>query len=333
MPSISITKGRGSLNHNHRKFKTKNVDPDRSASNRILVNDDLQNAYHELFDTALQRYNSKQKRADRKIKNYLQHIRHSKQEKEFHELIIQIGNKHDAERLDPNHLADLLEEYLKGFKERNPQLKVFSAVIHMDEATPHLHLDYVPFITDQKRGLDTRVSNDKALKQMGYGDWKEWRTAEMDSLADILQRHSLKRTIMHDAASHLPVADYKRLQRDVDRQTERLIKQNHELKKENTKLKQQLKLVESPSAEVQYLRKTNEELQTKIDSLNKDLKWYKKWSQTLIECIQAIVNVVVNCFDISYKELDDELTDYDVDASQTMTDVLDEQSLEKSRIK
>ena len=82
--------------------------------------------YHELFDTALQRYNSKQKRADRKIKNYLQHIRHSKQEKEFHELIIQIGNKHDAERLDPNHLADLLEEYLKGFKERNPQLKVFS---------------------------------------------------------------------------------------------------------------------------------------------------------------------------------------------------------------
>lgn len=333
MPSISVTKGRGSLNHNYRKFKTINVDPARSSLNRILVNDDLQNVYHELFDTALQNYNAKQKRADRKIKNYLQHIRNSKQEKVFHELVVQIGNKNDVEHLDPNVLADLLEEYLIGFQERNPQLRVFSAVIHMDEATPHLHLDYVPFITDQKRGLDTRVSNNKALEQMGHQHWKDWRSAEMSALADILQRHNLKRINMHDAASHLPVADYKRLQRDVDRQTERLMKQNQELKKENTRLKQQLKLVNSPSAEVQYLRKTNEELQTKIDSLNKDLKWYKKWSQTLIECIQSIVHVVVNFFDISFKELDDELTDYDVDASQTMTDVLDERSLEKSRIK
>ena len=333
MPSISITKGRGSLNHNMRKFKTQNVDAERSVLNRTLVDLDLQQVYHELFDTALHRYNKKQKRADRRIDNYLSHVRHSKKEKVFHELVVQIGNKDDMQRLDPNELADMLQQYLDEFQQRNFQLKVFSAVIHMDEATPHLHLDYVPFIHRQKRGLDTRVSNNKAIEQMGYANWKEWRASEMSALADILHRHDMKRTVMNDNASHLSVDDYKRIQRDVDRKTERLIQQNQELKKENTKLKQQLKLVNSPSAEVRELQKTNDELQTKIESLNKDLKWYKKWSQTLIECIQAIVNVVVNCFDISLKELDDELTDYDVDASQTMSEVIDEQSLEKSRIR
>ena len=333
MPSISITKGRGSLNHNKRKYHTPNVDKERSALNRVLVDLDLQAVYHELFDTAMHRYNEKQKRADRRIDNYLSHVRHSKKEKVFHELVVQIGNKDDMLRLDPNELADMLQQYLDEFQHRNYQLKVFSAVIHMDEATPHLHLDYIPFIHGQKRGLDTRVSNNKALEQMGYSNWKEWRASEMSALSDILHRHDMKRTIMNDNASHLSVDDYKRIQRDVDRKTERLLKQNQELKKENTMLKQQLKLVNSPSAEVRQLQKTNNQLQTENNSLKTKLKWYEDWSQKLIDCIQSIVHVVVNFFDISLKDLDDELTDYDVDSSQTMSDVLDEQSLEKSRIR
>ena len=332
MPSISIAKGRGSLNHNKRKFKTKNVDQQRSVLNRVLVDEELPHVYNELFDAALERYNAKQKRNDRKISNYLQHIRNSKQEKPFHELVVQIGNKDDMEHLDPNALADMLQQYLIEFEQRNPQMQVYYAVIHMDEATPHLHLDYVPFITGQKRGLETRVSNDKAIQQMGYKDWSSWRTNEMNSLADILHQHGMKRTVMHDNASHLSVDEYKRIQHDVDRKTERLMKQNQELKKENTKLKQQLKLVDSPDAEVRQLQKENNQLQTKIESLNKDLKWYKELSQKLIDCIQSIVHVVVNFFDISLKELDDELTAYDVDSSQTMSDYIDEQSLEKSNI-
>ena len=332
MPSISIAKGRGALNHNKRKFKTKNVDQQRSVLNRVLVDEELPQVYNEIFDAALERYNAKQKRNDRKISNYLQHIRNSKQEKPFHELIAQIGSKDDMYKLDSNQLADMLEEFVNEFQLRNPQMHVFYAVVHMDEATPHVHIDYVPFVTEQKRGLDTRVSNDKAILQMGYLNWNSWRTAQMDLLTDVLHRHGMERTVMHDNASHLSVDDYKRIQRDVDRKTERLMKQNQELKKENTKLKQQLKLVDSPDAEVRQLQKENNQLQTKIESLNKDLKWYKELSQKLIDCIQSIVHVVVNFFDISLKELDDELTAYDVDSSQTMSDYIDEQSLEKSNI-
>ena len=55
----------------------------------------------------------------------------------------------------------ILDEYYRGFQERNPNLYVFSAHIHMDEATPHLHIDFVPFTTGSKRGLDTSITNIK----------------------------------------------------------------------------------------------------------------------------------------------------------------------------
>ena len=62
----------------------------------------------------------------------------------------------------------ILDEYYQGFQERNPQLRVFSAHLHMDEATPHLHIDFVPFTTGSKRGLDTRVSLKQALATQGF---------------------------------------------------------------------------------------------------------------------------------------------------------------------
>lgn len=148
MPSVSVSKGEGSLNHNNRKFKTANVDPSRTHLNIILkkpCQKVLQNAYHELFDNALQKYNGRQKRDDRKIKNYLSHIQNSKQEKPFHEVVVQIGNKDNKE-----DYSSLLVEYAESFEKRNPQMKVVGAIVHMDEATPHLHLDYVPYITGQK---------------------------------------------------------------------------------------------------------------------------------------------------------------------------------------
>lgn len=330
MPSISIAKGRGSLNHNKRKFTLKNVDAERSALNRVLVDEELPQVYAEIFDAALERYNAKQKRNDRKISNYLQHIRNSKQEKPFHELIAQIGSKDDMHKLDSNQLADMLEEFVKEFQVQNPQMKVFYAVVHMDEATPHVHIDYVPFITEQKRGLDTRISNDKAILQMGYANWNSWRTAQMDLLTDVLHRHGMERTVMHDNASHLSVENYKRIQRDVDRRTIRLTEQNQELKNENLKLKQQLKLTSSPSTEIQFLRNANDQLQIENESLKKEIEWYKRWTQTLIDCINSIVKVVVKSFGISFKELDDELLDADVEASQTMSDVVDTQSIEKT---
>ena len=91
--TISAMVGKGSVNHNSRKFKAENVDADRSHLNIDYCNESIKKVYHELFDEVLERYNAKQTRTDRKIANYYEKIRSSKQEKPFHELILQIGDK------------------------------------------------------------------------------------------------------------------------------------------------------------------------------------------------------------------------------------------------
>ena len=175
--------GKGSVNHNSRKFKAENVDAERSHLNIDYCNESIKKVYHELFDEALERYNAKQTRADRKIENYYEKIRSSKQEKSFHELILQIGDKENmgAESENGQLAVQVLDEYYRSFQERNPQLRVFSAHLHLDEATPHLHIDFVPFTTGSKRGLDTRVSLKQALAAQGFkggsrGDteWSQW---------------------------------------------------------------------------------------------------------------------------------------------------------------
>lgn len=168
--TISAMVGKGSVNHNSRKFKAENVDADRSRLNIDYCNESIKKVYHELFDEALERYNAKQTRADRRIENYYEKIRSSKQEKPFHELILQIGDKENmgAESENGQLARQVLDAYYREFQARNPNLYVFSAHLHMDEATPHLHIDFVPFTTGSKRGLDTRVSLKQALAAQGF---------------------------------------------------------------------------------------------------------------------------------------------------------------------
>lgn len=160
----------GSVNHNSRKFKAENVDAERSHPNVDYCNESIKKVYHRLFDEALQRYNDKQTRADRRIADYYEKMRNSKQEKTFHELILQIGDKDNMNADSENgQLAkQILDEYYRRFQTRNPNLYVFSAHLHMNEATPHLHIDFVPFTTGSKRGLDTRVSLKRALAAQGF---------------------------------------------------------------------------------------------------------------------------------------------------------------------
>ena len=158
--TISAMVGKGSVNHNSRKFKAENVHGERSYLNIDYCNEPIKQVYHKLFDEALERYNARQTRSDRRIEDYYEKIRTGKQEKPFHELILQIGNKDDtgSETEIGEQAKAALDEYFQGFQERNPNLYVFSAHLHMDEATPHIHIDFVPFTTGSKRGLDTRVS-------------------------------------------------------------------------------------------------------------------------------------------------------------------------------
>ncbi len=223
--TISAMVGKGSVNHNSRKFKAENVDGERSHFNIDYCNEPIKKIYHELFDEALKRYNEKQTRADRKIENYYEKIRNSKQEKPFHELILQIGDKENmsAESENGQLAREVLDEYYRGFQERNPNLKVFSAHLHMDEATPHLHIDFVPFTTGSKRGLDTRVSLKQALAAQGFkggtrGDteWNQWVSAEKSALAFVMERHGIEWEHKGTHEKHLSVLDYKKQEREKE---------------------------------------------------------------------------------------------------------------------
>ena len=223
--TISAMVGKGSVNHNSRKFKAENVDGSRTYLNIDYCNENIKKVYHELFDKALKRYNNKQTRADRRIENYYEKIRNSKQEKPFHELILQIGDKENmsAESENGTLAREVLDEYYRGFQERNPRLKVFSAHLHMDEATPHLHIDFVPFTTGSKRGLDTRVSLKQALAAQGFkggtrGDteWNQWVSAEKSALAFVMERHGIEWEHKGTHEKHLSVLDYKKHEREKE---------------------------------------------------------------------------------------------------------------------
>ena len=223
--TISAMRGKGSLTHNRRDFIAENVDSSRTPLNVEYRNEDIRAVYHELFDDALARYNEKQTRKDRVIDDYYEKIRTGKQEKPFEELIIQIGNKDDMNASSENgQLArQMLDEYMQSFQQRNPTLRVFSAHLHMDEATPHLHIDFIPFTTGSKRGLETRVSLKKALEALGFAggtkshtELNQWIESEKQALASIMARHDIEWEQKGTHEEHLSVLDYKKQERSKE---------------------------------------------------------------------------------------------------------------------
>ena len=223
--TISAMRGKGSLTHNRRDFIAENVDSSRTPLNVEYRNEDIRAVYHELFDDALARYNEKQTRRDRVIDDYYEKIRTGKQEKLFEELIIQIGNKDDMNASSENgQLArQMLDEYMQSFQQRNPTLRVFSAHLHMDEATPHLHIDFIPFTTGSKRGLETRVSLKKALEALGFAggtkshtELNQWIESEKQALASIMARHDIEWEQKGTHEEHLSVLDYKKQERSKE---------------------------------------------------------------------------------------------------------------------
>lgn len=183
MGRVSMPQGKGSQLHNRREYEKigkpipDNIDVSKSSENITLVDKDIKQAYQEIFGEALEKYNAKQKRADRKIEDYCDHIKKSKNgEKLFYEDVVQWGSKEDFQKPETRERAkEALVQYVKGFEERNQNLKLIGAYIHMDEASPHLHLDYVPVATGYSRGLEKRNSLDKAMKQMGFQPEQESR--------------------------------------------------------------------------------------------------------------------------------------------------------------
>lgn len=223
LSSVSIsfsTAAKGNFNHNRRTNSKvpQNVDPTRTAFNKILIDKDIRQVYNEVFGEALAEYNANQiakKHPERQKKDYYSTVCHDKKTEPFREAVVQIENK--DKQLPRWESNEILQKFLKRFQETNPQLVVVGAYIHNDEATPHMHIDYVPVATYSK-GLKKRVSNDKALNQMGYKTWNDWKDSQMACLENLVREKGYNREYMHNTDKHEPdVQKFKRVQKEVVR--------------------------------------------------------------------------------------------------------------------
>lgn len=223
LSSVSIsfsTAAKGNFNHNRRTNSKvpENVDPTRTAFNKILVDKDIRQVYNEVFGEALAEYNANQiakKHPERQKKDYYSSVCHDKKTEPFREAVVQIGNK--DKQLPRWESNEILQKFLKQFQKNNPQLVVVGAYIHNDEATPHMHIVYVPVATYSK-GLKKRVSNDKALNQMGYKTWNDWKNSQMACLENLVREKGYDREYMHNTDKHEPdVQKFKRVQKEVVR--------------------------------------------------------------------------------------------------------------------
>ena len=285
--TISFMTGKGSVNHNSRKFHAKNTDPERSHLNVEYCNENIKDVYHELFDEALARYNEKQTRNDRRIDDYYEKIRSGKQEKPFHEIILQIGDRETmgAETEEGRLAAKILDEYMQDFQRRNPTLRVFSAHLHMDEATPHLHIDFVPYTTGSKRGLDTRVSLKQALSALGFKggtrqetELNQWVAAEKQQLAAIMLEHGIEWEQKGTHEKHLSLLDFEKKERAkevsaLEKQKAELEERNAIMQEVNEKYLDQLENVEKDIFSAQESR---EEAEKQAEQAKKKAGQYEK---------------------------------------------------------
>lgn len=275
--SISFRSDDGSIEHNNRDFFTDNVDKSRTPNNITYVKRDLREMYHELFDEALAKYNARQNRPDRQIPDYYEHIRKSKKEKLFQEIIVMFGNSENcgigSENWDT--AVKLLDEYMRDFEKRNPNLKVFNAVMHLDEATPHMHIDFVPVCYGQKQGLSTRVSMKRAIQQMGFSasGKKEteailWGSSERAKLTEILNNHNIVRQVVGAFHDHKSVEEYKKYAQIIDSKNAHI----NALKKENP--------VDLSSTDVGDILNQNDFLRDTVTMKNKEISQLKAMTKS-----------------------------------------------------
>ena len=285
--TISFMTGKGSVNHNSRKFHAKNTDSERSCLNVEYCNENVKDVYHELFDEALAWYNEKQTRSDRRIDDYYEKIRSGKQEKPFHEIILQIGDKDNmgAKTENGQLAAKVLDKYMWDFQRRNPTLRVFSAYLHMDEATPHLHIDFVPYTTGSKRGLDTRVSLKQALSALGFKggtrretELNQWVAYEKEQLAAVMLEHGIEWEKKGTHEKHLSVLDFEKKER---------AKEVAELEQSISDGKERLSDIQiqhrKAVQETEQIRQKGEAIRQEVSELSETSDLLKKQATTLAE--------------------------------------------------
>ncbi len=275
--TISFPKGKGHLTHNNREFICNNVVPERTVWNRIYIQEPLKDAYEKCFGQALRDYNAAQKRKDRQKNDYLEEIENSgNKEKAFYENIVQIGKKTDTPVTDENGVLteeakaaiEVLDRYAKTFQERNPNLYLFNCVMHLDEATPHLHIDYIPVAHGYKNGMKTRNSLTKAFQQMGFAkavsrkqnETVAWQEREREYLTELCREQGIEIEVLGVQRDNLSLPEYKAAMREVeeleqqavvlDKRNESLEQQNDDLVQKTAELRGQVQEMEAQNNEL-----------------------------------------------------------------------------------
>lgn len=288
----------GVVEHNNRKFIAKNVDKDRIKDNVIYKTEDLREKYKELFNEAVEEYNVLQKskhRISRCIDNYYDYVKKSQKEKLYYEAVIQIGDMHNCGIGKENCEAakKMLDEYMLGFEKRNPNIKVFNAVMHLDEATPHLHIDFVPICHDHQRGPKTAVSFKGALEEQGmystckkYSEQQMWANTEKKFLSEILKKHGFEQEYKNAHYAHMKVDEYKDYKMKIDKMNEHI----NVLKQKPTE--------ELTQDEIALIKNQNDYMRGEIEKRNEHIKIlsqragakfipFNVWSQEKITFISA----------------------------------------------
>ena len=275
--TISFPKGDGSLTHNNREFIANNVCQERTGWNKTYIRESIADAYEKCFGEAVREYNAGQKRNDRKINNYVKKIENSDNgEKVFYENIVQLGTKDDTPVVDENgnltqaakEAVDLLDEYVRTFQERNPNLYLFNCVMHLDEATPHLHIDYIPVAHGYKNGMKTRNSLTKAFQQMGFAkavsrkqnETVAWQEREREYLTELCREQGIEIEVLGIQRDNLSLPEYKAAMREVeeleqqavvlDKRNEALEQQNDDLAQKTAELRGQVQEMEVQNNEL-----------------------------------------------------------------------------------
>lgn len=256
--SVNSSSKKTNIRHNNRELDEeeyklpahKHIIRELSKENVVLVKKPIEEVYEKLFGEALKEYNSKQKREDRKIKNYLKHIKKSKSYDYQREFIIAVGDKDYFDDKDMKFKKDkfqpILIELVEKFKENNPNLYVYNAVIHFDEqGAPHAHVNVVPFATGYKKGLKVQPSFRKALFNQGYknsnkDNLKNFYDKQVKSFEEILKKYGIERKLV-GTNKIKDMREYKAVMREIDKIKERVTA----LQKEKQELEQTVKTYKS----------------------------------------------------------------------------------------
>lgn len=284
--SIKLATKKTNIRHNNRDLTEKEYqDPahshiirEKTKHNIVMRQQDIKEAYKELFGEELEKYNEKQKRQDRKIKDYYRHVQHSKTLNVQKEMIVGLGSKEDWDKMsfeEKKEAGYIIAEYIQQMAKANRKnMYIYNAVIHLDEnGAPHAHVNFVPLAHGYKKGMATQPSFSKALNQLGYkgkgrGPYMEFREAEVARMEKIINERGISRKLgeTNKDPNLKAYQERKDLEREIKEQKEELSEINEKI------ADQTFELEEAKEKQAQELAQQKQELEAQKSELKRQVE-------------------------------------------------------------